>query len=64
MACNCGKNKQQYEVVTGEGDALRVLHTTASKVGADAMAGRYEGARVRPKPAPVPKAARTAQPAG
>jgi hypothetical protein len=64
MAWQLREEQEQYEVATGEGDALRVLRTATSKVGADAMAGRYVGARVRPKPAPVPKAARSIQPAG
>lgn len=62
MGCSCGKNKAKYEVVVGEGDTARVLYTSTSKVAADSMAARHEGARVRPQPAPVPRpAARTAR---
>lgn len=63
MACNCGRNRAQFEVVTGEGEELKVLHTSPSKVAAEQLAARYPGATVRPKPAPVPATRNPARPA-
>ncbi|MEZ3180793.1 hypothetical protein KYY02_19495 [Streptomyces pimonensis] len=45
MACNCGKNKTQYEVVDTAG--RRVFGPTTYKTTAQAVADREPGREVR-----------------
>lgn len=60
MGCNCGKNKQKYEVYVVKADGTeQVLYTSPSKIAADSVAARHQNAKVRPQPAPVPRPART-----
>lgn len=46
MACACGKNKKQFEVVSTGG---KVVFTSASEPTANSVAKRYPDSTVRPK---------------
>lgn len=59
MGCSCGKSRQKYEAYLVKPDGTeQVLYTSPSKTAADQVAARYKDAKVRPKPAPVPRPAR------
>lgn len=45
MGCNCGKNRQQWQVVTTAG---KVAYTGSVKSVVDNVAKRYPGSTVKP----------------
>jgi hypothetical protein len=50
MGCNCGKNRQQFEVYTTDEDgAVKVLNTFSQRPVADRYAKGIPGAQVRDK---------------
>ena len=56
MGCACNKNKNQWQVVAGDGTE-RVLFTSTSEATAKAVSKRYANSTVREKPKETPAAA-------
>ncbi|WNI20270.1 hypothetical protein [Actinacidiphila sp. ITFR-21] len=58
MACSCGKNKKQFEVVI---DGGKVVYTSSVKSTAESVAKRYANSTVREKgAAPAASTTKTA----
>ncbi|WP_165947316.1 hypothetical protein [Micromonospora sp. 15K316] len=49
MACSCGKNRKQFEVVVNQNGVDKVVFTGSVKTTADTVSKRYPGSTVREK---------------
>jgi hypothetical protein len=55
MGCACNKNKNQWQVIAGDGTD-KVLFTSSSEATAKAVSKRYANSMVREKPKEAPAA--------